>query len=238
MTNVRMVGDRIFQPDGSRRRVNDFYPTPLGHARAALAFWRDRLWDGRLEIHRALDPGCGSGIWGQALRIELGNQTWLMGCDIRSDLGIKGWYDLVYDRCDFTAAGFRPVGGAFDLVIGNPPFSHAEAFVRKSLTLVRTGGWVAFLLRQNFSGSGARIPLWGAMPYKARANFSNRPSFTNNGRTDASEYSMYFWQRGWQDVPREYWICSESHWRSPEDAPPWVYPTALIGRQGRGATDR
>lgn len=54
----------------------------------------------------------------------------------------------------------RPLGQSYDLVIGNPPFSVAEAFVRYGLVLAPV---VAFLLPQLFLGSGERFHngLWG-----------------------------------------------------------------------------
>jgi hypothetical protein len=80
-----------------------------------------------------------------------------------------------------------------DLIIGNPPYMLAEEHV----TLARkTGAWVAFLLRLSFLGSQARAKtVWASPGLRWLIPISRRPSFTGGG-SDASEYAVFVWGRG------------------------------------------
>lgn len=84
---------------------------------------------------------------------------------------------------------------AFDLIGGNPPFSQAEAHVRKALQLRTRGGCVAMLLRTAFLSSQERMPFWKEHRASKVYTLSERPSFTGSG-TDKYDYSFFCWQRG------------------------------------------
>ena len=76
----------------------------------------------------------------------------------------------------------------FDVVITNPPFSDAEAFLRRSLELA---DHVVLLLRLNFLASAKRAEL---MRERAPDVYvlPNRPSFDGKG-TDSIEYAWFHW---------------------------------------------
>ena len=57
---------------------------------------------------------------------------------------------------DYMTAKLEP----YDLIIGNPPFSEAMAFVKRSLELVKHEGKVIFILRTAFLESDARFEFW------------------------------------------------------------------------------
>jgi hypothetical protein len=80
-----------------------------------------------------------------------------------------------------------------DLIIGNPPYFLAEEHV----ALAReTAPWVAFLLRLSFLGSQERgRTLWSLPGLRWLIPISRRPSFTGGG-SDASEYAVFVWERG------------------------------------------
>lgn len=85
-----------------------------------------------------------------------------------------------------------------DLVISNPPFKDAAAFIKKGLEFVKDGGYLAYLMRINLYGSDTRRPFWqteGMMP-KYTLVHTPRPSFIKGG-SDATEYAHFVWQKGY-----------------------------------------
>jgi len=79
-----------------------------------------------------------------------------------------------------------------ELVIMNPPYSLAEEFVRRALQEVRPGGTVAALLRLGFAASKKRVQFHRDFPSDFKI-LPQRPSFTADGKTDASEYAWFVW---------------------------------------------
>lgn len=142
-----------------------------------------------------LDPCAGRGGILRVLR-GLGART----CGVEIDTGCDA--DLRPECTDGTvwcdalhADPWPPFPGL--PVIANPPYSLAEAFVRAyGLDVARP--FAAFLLRLGFLESKKRWPLFSEHPPAAVYVLSDRPSFTGNGRTDASAYA---WAT-WSDVTR------------------------------------
>jgi len=81
----------------------------------------------------------------------------------------------------------------FDLIITNPPYSLALEFLEKSLGEAKT---VIYLLRLNFLGSQRRHKFWCLNPPTHLFVLSKRPSFTEDGNTDSTEYAWFCWDRG------------------------------------------
>jgi hypothetical protein len=89
--------------------------------------------------------------------------------------------------------------GAYDLIIGNPPYEYAEEFVRQSLRYLAPTGRIVFLLRLAFLESQERgVGLWREHPPYRVLTCSKRPSFTGNGKTDSAAYAVYYWKHGHQ----------------------------------------
>lgn len=82
----------------------------------------------------------------------------------------------------------------FDLIVGNPPFSAAEAHVRRALAMRAPGGTLAFLLRLAFFESDERVDFWREQPASKVYVLSQRPSFTGGG-TDNAAYGVFVWAR-------------------------------------------
>ncbi len=184
------------------RDPKDFYPTPLALCTSALA-----LLDDIPPRPMILDPGCGTGVWGQAAR-ELWLDAWITGVDVDAQrLEVcrdTGAYNLLHRRSytDLALTGHR------DLVVGNPPYSSAEAFICKSLDLLRPGGQLVFLLRLAFLESQRRYKKFysnGLRPSKV-AILVERPSFTGNGKTDATAYAIFVWRKGGAPVTALEWL--------------------------------
>ncbi|WP_436663579.1 hypothetical protein ACOALA_13645 [Alicyclobacillus acidoterrestris] len=90
----------------------------------------------------------------------------------------------------------------YDFIITNPPFSLAQEFVEKSLTLANC---VIMLLRLNFLASGKRKEFWEKHPPTAIHVLTKRPSFTGTG-TDATDYAWFVWDTTGRQKRGLYWI--------------------------------
>ncbi len=82
------------------------------------------------------------------------------------------------------------------LILGNPPYSKAQAHIEAALAIMRPGDHLALLLRLAFLCGQARTKtLWARPGFKYLLPIAQRPSFTGNGATDGSEYAVFLWQR-------------------------------------------
>ena len=151
MDNVKIVGGH------GKRRELDFYPTPPECTAALVAFLRDR-W--LLTAHDTVwEPACGDGAMVRALRSEGLTVT---ASDIQSGF-------------DFLDPGFELDGR---WIITNPPFSLAEAFIRRASELGRP---FAFLLKSQYWHSAKRLPLYREHTPSYVLPLTWRPDFTGQG---------------------------------------------------------
>jgi hypothetical protein len=195
------------------RHPQDFYPTNIEHVEAALSLIP-------ITPEWVLDPGMGDGIFGQVAR-----QCWqnakLVGVELRLDAPLHDWYDWNI-RADFLA--LTDITPMFDAVIGNPPYQHAEAFIRRSMELLRDGGYIVFLLRLAFLESMSRYTLFThELPPQRVVVCSDRPSFTGNGKTDATAYAFFVWQKGYCGSTSLEWVIS----RPTNEKYQWHQPNLL-----------
>lgn len=98
----------------------------------------------------------------------------------------------------------------YDMVITNPPFSLAIEFIKRSLEIVKPGGYVVMLLRLNFFGSDERNEFFlsGNMPDMAYVH-SKRLGFTPDSHKDSVEYVHAIWRRDRTGNP----VCHETKLR-------------------------
>ncbi|WP_253254589.1 class I SAM-dependent methyltransferase [Vibrio parahaemolyticus] len=83
-----------------------------------------------------------------------------------------------------------------DVIITNPPFSHALEFVSTALDRdLSVGGTLIMLLRAGFMGSTSRADFWREYPPTHQITLTPRPSFVHGG-SDNSEYAWYCWDYG------------------------------------------
>lgn len=173
---------------------------------------------------RALEPSVGGGAFVRALRaLDPGPRT-LRVIDINPDApGLRSspaWavsdflaWPPTHEARQSTRRHDGDVGDGldldvrppYDLIVGNPPYSHAEAHIRHALSLVDRGGYVAFLLRLAMLESVRRRPLWAETPLRSVHVLSARPSFTGGG-TDSAAYGWFVWQRGYVGAPTLGWL--------------------------------
>lgn len=175
---------------GAIRHAGDFYETPS---------WCVELLLKELDIWpnaTIVDPGCGTGAISRALvsgsevalqvtGIEADTQLWnqarnsVAAGNLNSRIRwIRDDYLLHHDRYDFA--------------IGNPPYNQAMEFVQHAIATCDT---VCMLLRLNWLGSKKRKEWLQAHPCDVYV-LSGRPSFTSDGKTDATEYAWFVWGPG------------------------------------------
>lgn len=189
---------------GAERRARDAYFTPVPLARAIVA----RLAEVLPAPSSVLEPSAGAGAFMDAAATSWPTAR-VAGVDIeprRTSIA----------RGNFLSTECAPAECA--LVLGNPPYIEAEAFVRRALDVVAPGGHVAFLLRAGFL-HGKKRGAWVQKHLRLYIPLAERPSFTDDGRTDASEYSVFVWRRDHDWPPM---IAAPLFWRSP--APSDVLP--------------
>lgn len=107
---------------------------------------------------------------------------------------ILGAWCAVFYRCTDGDVKFARL--VFGLIVMNPPYSLALPFVAAALEVVRSqAGTVAALLRLGFLASRKRRDWWQSHPADVYV-LSERPSFTGDGRTDATDYAWFVWREG------------------------------------------
>ena len=135
-----------------------------------------------------LEPSVGGGAFVRACREVWPDIQEIHGCDV--DGGAAGLDDCRrYYVGDFIES---ESWCKYDLIIGNPPYRHAEEHIRHALTLLAPGGVCAMLLRVGFMGSKKRRAFFADYPVRRMDVLRPRPSFTNGG-TDSSEYGVFYW---------------------------------------------
>lgn len=79
-----------------------------------------------------------------------------------------------------------------DCIITNPPYSLAQDFVTKAL---RDADVVIMLLRLGFLESQIRNSWWQDNKPTSLMVLSQRPSFTEDGKTDGAGYAYFIWDK-------------------------------------------
>ena len=174
------------------RFKNDLYSKPVDFCRAAL----DTL-NMNYDMKNILDPGAGLGSWGKALKELVDtddrfSNAHIVGVEIDKTTYPDGEYYDEWFVEDYLSWNTKM---RFDLIVGNPPFSHAEEFIEKSFELLNPGGIILFLFRLSLLESQSRgNGLWKRhIPYEVVV-VSRRISFTGNRKSDDTAYALYRWE--------------------------------------------
>jgi hypothetical protein len=141
---------------GAIRVGNDYYRTPAWAVEAILPHLDPPLC--------VLDPGCGDGAIGAIVGPHFGVLT--IGIEIDERMAERArrsrdnatglrHYDTVH-CADYLGGSEGRLPESGQLIIGNPPFKHAMAFVARSLELAGPLGTVCMLLRLPWMASKGR----------------------------------------------------------------------------------
>ena len=154
--------------------ANEAYMTPSWVVRRLLEVWTPRNG-------LAIEPAVGEGAIVRAMPSTI--ERW-QTIDIR-DVPPSSQF---HRRCDYLVSNFAEFSEA-ETVITNPPFSLAEAFIRKARRECPKADLV-FLLRLGFLASVERVALWKDLGEPDLFILPNRPSYTGSG-TDKYDYAWY-----------------------------------------------
>jgi hypothetical protein len=161
----------------------DFYETPEWVTEAILPHVP--------ACTRIVDPCAGRG----AILDAMGWPEGAWGVEIDADrVAGTGPFVRVYQGDALGADPWTHDKRRAELVIMNPPFLHALAFVERALAEVLPGGSVFALLRLAFLEGAARVPFHRRAPADVYV-LPRRPSFTGKG-TDSSAYAWFAWGPG------------------------------------------
>ena len=136
------------------RHKNDYYPTPPEVTKALIEF---------LELPEGTtiwECACGSGDMANVFRNN-GYKT------IATDIA----FGMDFLTCDVQEC---------DWIITNPPFTHAEAFIRRAWEI---GKPFAFLLKTQYWHSKKRLPLFLEHKPTCVCPLTWRPDFTGKGNS-------------------------------------------------------
>lgn len=169
---------------GSKRKMQDNYPTPLNTIETFLNTY---------ELDKngvILEPCAGNGNFVKALRNK-GYKNKIIANEIRSEETanlIKSGADVI------THEDFLETDCVYDnvsTIITNPPYSLAKEFLEKCFELYPDAD-IIMLLRLAFLESKTRYDFWQQYPVNKLYVLSNRPKFVNN-KTDATAYAFFVW---------------------------------------------
>lgn len=200
---------------GRQRSPRDLYETPYQLVEAAI----DKIhsdeeiayYSGGIDV---LDAGCGNGVWAkESVQFTYAGDfendyPFITGIDIEPHITERP--DLIDEIIVGDFLKFGP-NYKFNIVLGNPPYSLAEEFVRHAYDLVYEEGYVYFLMRLAFlEGIKRGQGLFKDLPLKRVSICSRRPSFfsSKNGKhtTDTLAYAMFLWQKGYEGNPEIDWL--------------------------------
>lgn len=166
---------------------HDFYETPAWCVRAILPHLP--------ASSEVLDPCAGNGALLDVLRTE-GHDRDSRAIEIDPERRAEAQRRGHNVHREGDALALSPGAWANPhLIIMNPPFSLAQEFVERALAERHPRGTVAALLRLGFLASAKRAAFHQAYPSDVYV-LPKRPSFTPDGRTDASDYCWLVWGPG------------------------------------------
>ena len=182
----------------TEREKDDFYMTqPI--AATCLAGELDKLG---LPLPKVIwECACGNG----KLSAEFGR---LGHTVISTDLVDRG-YGI--SGVDFLKLDVPPSTRLTDFaIVTNPPFKHAEAFVRKGLELAPDGTIVAMFLRTLFLESVARKKLFEEHPPRYVMVASRRVNCwkptVSEDCSSAMSFSWFVWEKGYKGTTQLVWF--------------------------------
>ena len=185
----------------AKRREYDEYETPIAVAEQGL-LWLFETHPGIYHKNlRVLEPGCGKNhpfltVVNKHLPAATltGVELQHGSCGPAATVEHTGQFKLCRGT-DFLPWPVFANPAEFDLIVTNPPYSLAEEFVRKTVTLLTDRGVAMFLLRLGFLASQKRLPLWTKDVRLRRLGvLTQRPSFI--GGTDVkTDYGWFVFSR-------------------------------------------
>ncbi|HGS5147657.1 TPA: DNA methyltransferase [Vibrio alginolyticus] len=169
------------------RQKRDYYPTPIWCIDALMSHLKAKSGDIFSE------PAMGDGRVFD--RFPTGHE--------------KKWAEISAHRDYLNPKG---VDLSADIIVTNPPFSHAMEFIRTAIDRdLNENGTVCMLLRMSMLGSKERADFWRKFPVTNLFTLTPRPQFVHGG-SDNSEYAWFVWDYGNRfDLPALWSFKREEH---------------------------
>lgn len=170
---------------------------------------------------RYLDAGAGrNGVWGLALRQVL-NERGLPGAISGVEIETVEPPPVVYSdwrQADFISEDVLLWGNVFCAAVSNPPFYPSHYFVMRMHTYCLHGGTIMALLPVNFLNGQWRHQVFYKeyMPCDVYP-INQRVSYSGDGKTDAREYMLAFFRKGYTPPFARMW--TGWNWRPEVKAP-------------------
>lgn len=181
---------------GGVREVSDYYVTPVPAIQSFLTAWAEDCAEhyGPFQVRRILDPCAGGRIGKEDMSYPVAIKAMphlfpklegVQTLDIRDD-----------SRAERKNDYLRAVVAPADLIITNPPFSHAVEIIEKALRdvkpILNNGGYVVMLQRLNFLGSDKRFDFWQKhAPYRIYVHSQRMGFLQHTGDDDVSFLEWY-----------------------------------------------
>ena len=164
----------------------DHYPTPRSALTPLLALAEREAWWHPGDT--VLDPSAGDGALLDVMA-ERGHPT--VGIELHAKRATEARRKgHAIGRGDALVKPWP----ACHVIVMNPPYTHAEAFVRRALEHRGDRGALCALLRLSFLGSKRRASLHLAAPANVYV-LSSRPRFDGRGN-DTADCAWFVWGRG------------------------------------------
>ncbi|MBU1431687.1 hypothetical protein KKF91_14175 [Myxococcota bacterium] len=173
---------------GAAREGFDFYATPPWAAEALLPYLQRELASGLV-----LEPSAGDGALLRVLMSAGVACERLRGVELRADgvARVKA-LGVACERADFLKWQPEPRETP-RLIITNPPFNLAFEFAQRAVQLIDGRGAVALLVRLGWLASVRRAAWHREHPADVYV-LPRRPSFTSDGKSDASDYCWWVYR--------------------------------------------
>lgn len=172
---------------GAKRVEADFYPTPLSVIEHFLKHHK-------LNQEGAIyEPSAGNGNFIKAIK-DSHYQNELIANELREEEHnnlIQNGADYIYHE-NFLE-GKIPDHNV-STIITNPPFTYAKEFISRCKELYPNAE-IIMLLRLAFLESKRRFDFWQQHPVSKLYILSQRPSFMANGKSDATAYAWFVWNK-------------------------------------------
>ena len=186
MTTPKIEGDRYYTPDWCVKQCMS-HVLPIVRPRPDEIYWVGD--DDKPSTKTILEPSAGEGAFLGPLRVRYPEAV-ITAIDINDAVGPWEAADHSFKAAFLELESeLEADPRAFDLVIGNPPFTYALEFCQQALKI---GSTVVFLVRLGFLSSAKRSAFFREHPPSDVFVMANRPSFAH-GTTDKADYCWVCW---------------------------------------------
>ena len=181
-----------------KREENDYYATPPSSTEALLE---------KVQFKGSfLEPCVGGGHIAEVIKEHYPNEA-LYGMDLvdRGYLGTKVADFLEYDFKDKK----------FDNIVTNPPYSLAQEFLEKGMTILSENGKIALFLKIQFLEGAKREKMFRKYPPRYIYVFTKRQNPWRNGKPVDEKgkpwsgtmcFAWFVWEKGFDGEPIVRWV--------------------------------